>query len=96
MFLFSFDTVPIRSDIQVKGALIQCWVNFKDFRGSEFLARKYIESLGWKIISEEYPAAIVSRTMFPLRAKDKTHNLCFNLAVRNGISHLCITYQSEE
>ena len=96
MFLFSFDARSTKSNNLQQYAIIQCWVNFKDFKGSEFLAHKYIETLGWKIVREEYPAMIVRRNMFAFRAEDKIHNQCFDFAIEDGISHLCITYRQEK
>ena len=96
MFLFTFDASPAKnSSCTCPGAIINCWVNFDDFAGAEFIARKFVESQGWIIKKNEEEPLSVSPQWFPVGRIARQRNRCYNIARKTGLAYLCITYQEE-
>lgn len=96
MFLFTFNAMPTSSNrCNCLGAIINCWVNFKDFEGARFIAHKFLESQGWLIKAEEEDPIIVFYKLLPIRKISKIKNRCYNIANETGLSYLCITYNEE-
>ena len=93
MFLFSFDAVPAPgNEYECLGAIVCCWVDFKDFHGAEFLARRYVESQGWTIKGEEGPPQIPRRSWFRHGLDDEAYD---NARV-SGKFYVAYSYQNEE
>lgn len=93
MFLFTFDAIPSPNNSNNStGAIILCWVNFKDFHGAEFLAHKTIEEAGWIIKGDEAPPSIPHRTIF----SRKWQNECYDVACSDGLSYAVIPYSEED
>ena len=96
MFLFTFDAVPTKNNsCNCLGAIVNCWVDFDDFAGAEFIAHKFIESEGWLIKKDEEEAIIVSPQLIPIGKIAKLKKRSYNTAKTTGVSYLCITYHKE-
>ena len=93
MFLFTFNAVPAHgNECECLGAIVCCWVDFKDFHGAEFLARRFVESEGWIVKGEEEPPQIARRARFRYGIYDEAYD---NARI-NGKFYMAYTYKSED
>ena len=96
MFLFTFAVVPTKNNsCNCLGAIVNCWVDFDDFAGAEFIAHKFIGSEGWLIKKDEEEPMIVSPQLISIGKIAKLKKRCYNAAKKNGVFYLCTTYQKE-